>query len=457
MREYDVLIVGGGLAGLNAAAEIRERNPELRILLTDASGGASSEIMGFSAPANPPDSPEIFYRDTLLAGGGYSDEALVRVLADRALPELERLIGLGLPFDRTPDGRFDMVNAVGSTHPRVVHSGTTTGRQAMRLLQTGTESSRITGLSVDENGICGAWNEQGEFLHCKAVVLAGGGFAGLWKFSTWSKNLRGDPALLAMGAGAETRDLGFVQFEPTVTVYPARLRGFPVITTVLHEGARLRNGRGDSLLIPGEPVPRKRELAERILREIQAGRSGPHGGIFYDFREVDEDSFARKYPEYHARFQRLSPNFSDLCFEVRPGAHTTLGGIRIGPDCSTRIPGLFAAGEAAGGIHGRDRLGGNAGLEVFVFGRIAGCSAAHYAERHPFSKTVVPAERPLSDPPEFFEQAAALLDRYFHVLSSHAELETGYRETLALPKCPRRDLIRRIFEDALSVAAPSPA
>ena len=270
------------------------------------------------------------------------------------------------------------------------------------------------------------------------------------------ENLRGDPALLAMGAGAETRDLGFVQFEPTVTVYPTRLRGFPVITTVLHEGARLRNGRDESLLIPGEPVPRKRELAERILREIQAGRSGPHGGIFYDFREVDEDSFARKYPEYHARFQRLSPNFSDLCFEVRPGAHTTLGGIRIGPDCSTRIPGLFAAGEAAGGIHGRDRLGGNAGLEVFVFGQIAGSSAAHYAERHPFSKTVLPEERTLSDPPEFFERAAVLLDRYFHVLSSRAELETGYRETLALPKCPRRDLIRRIFEDALRVSVPSP-
>lgn len=453
MRECDILIVGGGLAGCCAAAEIRDLDPALRLLTADAGGGASSEIMGFSAPVNPPDSPELFRQDTLRSGGGFSDPDLVRVLAERAIPELERLIRMGIVFDRTPDGRFDTVNAVGSSCPRVVHSGTTTGKQVLERLRVRTEPIRIVHLFVDAEGVRGAWCENGEFIRCKAVILAGGGFAGLWKFSTWSKNLRGDCALLALEAGGELRDPGFVQFEPTVTVHPARLSGFPVITTVLHEGAKLRNGRGESLLAPGETVPRKRELAERILREIRAGRGGPHGGILYDFRDVDEAAFARKYPEYHARFQRLSPRFNDLRFEVRPGAHTTLGGIRIAPDTSTRIPGLFAAGEAAGGLHGRDRLGGNAGLEVLVFGRIAGHSAAHYAATHSSAGNGSAAFSPVSEPADFFPAAAELLDRRFDPLSSREELELGYREALALPECPRRELIRRIFEHAISAVA----
>jgi len=448
MRETDVLIIGGGLAGLNAAAEIRETAPELRVLVADSGGGASGEIMGFSAPANPPDSPEALYRDTLASGAGASVPALVRLLADRALPELERLQQMGIRFDRSPDGRFDMVNAVGTSFPRVVHSGTTTGKQALALLKTDILAERIIRLAVAADGVAGGWTERGEAIHAKAVILAGGGFAGLWKFSTWSKKLRGDPALLAMLAGAELHGLGFVQFEPTVTVFPSHLAGFPVITTVLHEGAKLLNRHGETLLKPGEPVPRKRELAERILREIRCGNAWEHGGIRYDFSGIREEAFARKYPEYHVKFKRLSPDFRSLWFEVKPGAHTTLGGIRIAPDCSTAVPGLFAAGEAAGGIHGRDRLGGNAGLEVFVFGRIAGKAAAHYAAAHPFfpfRNTALPEP----EPEEFFIRTADLLDRRFDPLSTREDFEAGATETDSLPNLPRRRLIRRIFEDAL--------
>ncbi len=446
MRECDILIIGAGLAGLNAAAEIREKAPELRVLIADAGGGASSEIMGFSAPVNAPDSAEILYQDTINSGGGYSNPALVRLLADRAGAEMRRLEKLGIKFDRTADNSsYDMVNAVGTTFPRVVHSGTSTGKLALGLLKADTEKIRIVQLDTGADGIAGAWTEQGEYIRTGAVILAGGGFAGLWKFSTWSKNLRGDCALMAMQAGAELCGLNFVQFEPTVTVYPSHLSGFPVITTVLNEGAKLLDCRGRALLADGEKIPRKRELAELILREIRSGNGCEHGGIRYDFSGVDETMFAGKYPEYHAKFKRLSPEFNKLCFEVKPGAHTTLGGVVVNDDCMTSIPGLFAAGETIGGLHGRDRLGGNAGLEVFVFGRIAGAKAADYAGKNRF----LPGRQKFSYHPElegFFEQTADILDKYFHPLSTEADFAAGLSAVRRLPEHPRRCFLERLFQ-----------
>lgn len=448
--ETDILIVGGGLAGLNAAAELREQAPELRVLVADRGGAASSEIMGFSAPANPPDSPELFYHDILASGGGFSDPASAKTLAERAVPEMRRLENLGLRFDKCPDGSFDMVNAVGSSFPRVVHSGTTTGKQAMKLLKTDTVNLRIVQLLKNDGRICGACASNGTQIKAKAVILAGGGFAGLWKFSTWSKKLRGDCAILAENAGAELISPGFVQFEPTTAVYPETLAGFPVITTVLHEGACLRNCEGKNLLNPDEKVPRKSELAKRILREINAGRALEHGGIKYDFSGVEETFFAQKYPEYHAKFKRIEPEFRKLYFEVKPGAHTTLGGIRINSKCETGVPGLFAAGEAAGGIHGRDRLGGNAGLEVFVFGRIAGQSAAEYARRTRQAELPEYEFSCPETPEEIFRKTADILDACFDPLKEPDKLAKGIALLENLPQYPHVRLALAAAKDALA-------
>ncbi len=443
MKPVDLLIVGGGLAGLNAAAAAAAAG--CSFVVADAGGGASSEIMGFSAPVNPGDSPELFYEDTLRAGGGKSDPALVRLLADRAIPEFRRLEALGIAFDRTPEGHYDMVNALGSTVPRVVHAGTSTGKQAIELLKQPVLRTRVVKLLLSGGRIAGALFEDGETIAAKAVILAGGGFAGLWSFSSWGKALRGDALLLALEAGADFTGLGEVQFEPTVTVHPEKWAGFPVITTVLSEGARLRNRHGDSLLAPGEAVPRKRELAERIFAEIRRGNALPHGGLWYDFSGVDEELFRTKYPGYYRKFQALAPRFNDLGFEVKPGAHTTLGGIRIDTACATRIPGLFAAGEAVGGIHGRDRLGGNAGLEVFVFGRIAGASAARYAKRTDFA----PLSSALPPPLAPYAGAAAILDRYLPVAPAKEELAAGLAELKRLPRHPLTQLLQMVFEDRL--------
>ncbi len=448
--ETDVLIVGAGLAGRNAAAELRETAPELRVLITDSGGAASTEIMGFSAPVHPGDSPELFLRDILASGGGLADPELARTLAEGAIPELRRLERCGIRFDRTADGRYDTVNAVGSSLPRVVHSGTTTGKQAMRLLKTDMRNLRIVHLMKKDGIITGAFADDGTRISAKAVILAGGGFAGLWKFSTWSRNLRGDCLILASDAGAELTGLGCVQFEPTVAVFPEHCSGFPVITTILHEGATLRNRQGQSLLPREAPIPRKSELAKRILREINAGNALPHGGILYDLSGLNEEIFAGKYPEYHIKFKQIEPDFKRLAFEVKPGAHTTLGGIRINSRCETSVPGLFAAGEAVGGIHGRDRIGGNAGLEVFVFGRIAGKSAADYVRKT--KRIRLPKlDFPFRPTPEnIFREIAVILDSSFDPLKDPGKLEKGIDLLKQLPPFPHVRLAIAALDDALS-------
>jgi len=442
----DVLIVGGGLAGLNAAAELRERHPELSYRIADRGGCASTEIMGFCAPVVPGDSPECFYNDILRAGAGLNTPETARILADRALPELYRLERMGIRFDRNPDGSRAVIRSVGSTFPRVVHSGTTTGKLAMRLLTQELLRERIVKLFLRNDRVCGALMENGTVIRCKAVILAGGGFAGLWKFSTWSKRLRGDSLVLAQEAGCELCNLGCVQFEPTVAVFPEPVYGFPVITTILHEGARLYGTDGTDLFT-GE-VPAKRKLAELIRNAIRNGFGFPHGGVMYDLSGVDESVFRSKYPEYYRKFMTLFPSFKEIRFEVKPAAHTTLGGIRIGPDASSTVSGIFAAGEAVGNLHGADRLGGNAGLEVFVFGRIAGASAGDYAAGCCFEEL---PELPAGSVPDSEPDAriAEILDRCFTVIPDRERCIEGISELEKMPSGGIARILREAFGDRL--------
>lgn len=454
VNRCDVLIVGGGLAGCSAAAELAERFPRLAVRVVDAGGGVSTEVMGFSAPVEQEDSPERFFDDTLRNAGGEGDPRLARVLADRALPELRRLEALGIAFDRTPDGAYDTLRAAGTSCPRVVHCGTSTGREVLRRLGVTPERRRVSALLLREGRVAGARFADGETIHCSVVLLAGGGFAGLWRFSSWNKLLRGDALLFARSAGAALDGLGLVQYEPTVTVYPEALCGFPVITTVLNAGARLLDREGNSLLALGEPVPCKRELARRIAEALAAGRGWEHGGIRYDFSGVDEAEFARKYPGYYRKFRRFARSFRELFFEVKPGAHTTLGGIRIEPDGSTAVPGLFAAGECVGNLHGCDRLGGNAGLEVLVFGRIAGASAGRFAAAqptgYPAGAATVETMDVTATPPELFPAIGAILDRSCGVLRSERALREGLQALAKLPVSPHGELARLTLEDALT-------
>jgi aspartate oxidase len=446
MLRTDVLIVGGGLAGRNAAAELREKFPRLQLLVCDAGGCASTEIMGLCAPVKPGDSAQCFRDDILRAAAGLASPELAQTLVEHAVSEKRRLERLGIAFDRAEDASYATLHSIGSSFPRVVHSGTTTGEQAMALLAVPIKKCRIIRLLRDAKGrIVGGVTDADEEIRAKAVILAGGGFAGLWSFSTWSKSLRGDTLALAQEAGATLCNLECVQFEPTVAVFPQAAYAFPVITTMLHEGARLYGRDGVDLCADG--IPAKRELAIRIQRCIDAGNAWEHGGVRYDFTGVDEEKFRANYPEYHHKYRQWFPSFAELRFEVRPAAHTTLGGIRIAPDCSTGVAGLFAAGECVGNLYGRDRLGGCAGLEVFVFGRIAGATAGEYAATAPEPLPVPdPRARSITDS----AQITAILDRYFSVIPKQAAYRSALRELAALPDTnPTVLFLRQMFTAAI--------
>jgi aspartate oxidase len=221
-------------------------------------------------------------------------------------------------------------------------------------------------------------------IHARAVVIATGGWCGKYAFSDNPPELRGDGIALAQSLGAAVRDLDAVQYEPTVALAPARLRGIPVITTMLHEGATFRNRLGDEFL--PDRHANKDEISRAIRAEIEAGR-GIDGGVWYDATGVSREILETRYMDTVRRYAACGIDITREPMLVAPAPHTSLGGVVIDACCRVQrsdgmpIPGLFAAGEVTGGVHGRNRLGGNAGTEVLVFGRIAGESAAQHGNR----------------------------------------------------------------------------
>ncbi len=437
----DVLIVGGGLSGLKAALTITELAPEKKLVIADLGGCASTEVMGLCAPMDSKDSVDCFVEDTMRAGNGENDPALVRRLCSDAKDIAKSLESDGIKFDRKCDGSYDMLRSLGSSFHRVVHYKTVTGKAAIEKYRTELKKcpqvefrkSRIVKLFVKGGRIAGALGfENGGAVaySVPGVILTTGGAAGLYGFSTWTKSLQGSGYALALDAGVELTGMKRVQFEPCVTVYPEKFRGFPIITTMLFEGAKLIDSRGREVLKPGVSMPAKRGLAELITAAVADGGDCGHGGVWFDFSGVEESIFKSKYPEYYKKLRPVSADYKNLRVEVKPAAHTTLGGIKISSDASTSLPGLFAAGEACGGIHGRDRIGGNAGLEIFVFGRAAGISAAAYKASN--QDIGAECETFLKNIPEGDGSAMAILKGIGELLDTYAGV---HRSEAGIAKC----------------------
>ncbi len=409
--ETGLLIIGGGLAGLTAAWAA---GPEKPVTLLMDGGGASPFIHGFSLPEGPGDSPELLFEDTRRSGRFQNDPALAEKLAEGGPAVQELLKELEISLDREADGSLSLLRPLGASAPRVASAGNHTGAVLMgklreRLTVRGNvcfcSGFRALRLLTDSGGITGALaydRTRNRFVRikAKAVILACGGFCGIFPFSTNTADIGGDGIAMAYLAGAAVRDLEFIQFEPCVGLSPAGARGKGMITTLFYEGACLRNRAGERFLGASPEGERldKDVLSWKIFREIDKGNGTSGGGVWFDAAAVGRERLKEAYPAYLERYAACGIDLANEPVEVAPAPHTSLGGVAIGTDCSTTLPGLFACGEIAGGVHGANRLGGNAGLETMAFGMTAGRSAGRYSRKNVgplgenFQLPVLPAE-----------------------------------------------------------------
>lgn len=377
-----VLIAGKGLTGLMAAWQLIEKagDAKLEIEIVSDGSGASPYVHGFNVPLHPNDTVDIFMKDTMDGGYGLSDPKLVACLCEDSV-EMPKLLEQLQVFLEKKDGQYKLLKPLGSTWPRVTGSGNHTGAEIMNRLNTllkarkevtFTSSARVLRLDVKEGKVQGAilWDkkkEQFEYREVDAVLLASGGFCGIYPFSTNTSDSGGDGIAMAFEAGAMLTDMEFVQFEPSVALYPEGVRGKGVITTMFYEGAVLRNGNMERFM-ENECVS-KDTLAKAIYKEMQQGSPTKHGGVYFDATGVGAEKLLESYDSYVDRYRNVNIDIMKEPFEIAPGAHTSLGGVVVGTTCETNVKGLFAAGEIIGGLHGANRVGGNAGLETLVFGK----------------------------------------------------------------------------------------
>ena len=379
----DVLVIGGGLAGWRAAEAAVESGASVALVANGV--GNSPDIHAINVPVRDDDSIERFIDDTLKSGRGGCDRALVEVLCRESAKLAEEF-----PFDRNPDGSYKLLQPLGCSVPRCVSIDHKIGAWALAKIRrelagkVDVVNGRVTKLAFDAqlsafgfqlgdcNGSCEA----------RSTVIATGGWCGKYEFSDNPPELLGDGIEMAVALGAATRDMDQVQYEPTVALAPARLRGIPVITTMLFEGATFRNANGEEFL--ADKCANKDEISRAICAEVKAGR-GVDGGVWFDATNVPAEILDTVYVDTVKRYAAAGVDIHKEPMLVAPAPHTSLGGLVIDMKCrvlradGTPIPGLFAAGEVVGGIHGFNRIGGNAGTETLVFGRIAGAEAAEFA------------------------------------------------------------------------------
>jgi len=391
--ETDVLVIGGGLAGHQAA--LAARRAGARVLHAYLARGASPYVIGANVPlgdADPADSPEIFFDDMVRGGYGLNDRRLVRALAEESCDTFAELAVLGVPF-AAGDGRYRQRHLSGNTYPRSVYVPEGTGRViiehvARHARAVGVETLsgwKAVALLRDEDGVAGAVlcrpaENRLVAVAARAVVLAAGGIGRLYDDSTYPADVAAVSYALAFDAGATLIDMEFVQFEPLVTVHPEGCRGMEMPTAMLGDGATLLNAAGERFMFRhnpehGEKRIEKARLSLCIQEEIDAGRGLADDTVLMDTTLVPSD----RLESYVAHCRRLRAAGLDPAREgphVRPAAHSEMGGVLIDGRCHAGIPGLYVAGEAAGGVHGASRLAGNGGGETIVFGRIAGRAAA---------------------------------------------------------------------------------
>jgi succinate dehydrogenase / fumarate reductase flavoprotein subunit len=445
-HEYDVVVIGAGGAGLRAVIEARERGLRVAVVTKSLFGKAHTVMAeGGCAAAmknvNTKDSWQVHFGDTMRGGKFLNNWRMAELHAQEAPDRVWELETYGALFDRTKDGKISQRNFGGHTYPRLAHVGDRTGLEIIRTLQqkivslqqedfkeTGDYDARIrvfhecsiTDLIKDGDRIAGAfgyWRETGNFIlfDAPAVVLATGGIGKSFKVSSNSWEYTGDGHALALRAGSNLINMEFIQFHPTGMVWPLSVKGILVTEGVRGDGGVLKNSEGKRFMFDYIPavfkgqyaeteeeadqwlkdndsarrtpdlLPRD-EVARAIVAEVKAGRGTPHGGVYLDIASrMPTEEIKRRLPSmYHQFIELAEVDITKDEMEVGPTCHYVMGGIEVDPDTGgAATPGLFAAGECSGGMHGSNRLGGNSLSDLLVFGRRAGLGAADYVRALP--------------------------------------------------------------------------
>ncbi len=443
--DYDVLVIGAGGAGLRAAIEASAAGISVGVVCKSLLGKAHTVmaeggIAAALANVDERDGWRVHFADTMRGGQYLSNPRMAELHAKEAPDRVRELEAWGALFDRTRDGRILQRNFGGHKYPRLAHVGDRTGLEMIRTLQDhgihqGIEfhmECTVTTLLVAPGsgqvvGAFGYEREKGRFLlfRAKAVVLATGGIGRAFKITSNSWEYTGDGHTLAYRAGAELIDMEFVQFHPTGMVWPPSVRGILVTEGVRGEGGVLRNSMGQRFMFEDIPDLYKNQTADNeeegwrytqgdrdarrppelltrdhvarcIVRETKEGRGSPHGGVFLDIAWIREKlpgaaaHIQRKLPSMYHQFKELADiDITAEPMEVGPTTHYVMGGIRIDADTQmSTVPGLFAAGECAAGLHGANRLGGNSLSDLLVFGKRAGEHAARFAAENSLGEVV---------------------------------------------------------------------
>jgi succinate dehydrogenase / fumarate reductase flavoprotein subunit len=436
-HEHDVLVVGAGGAGLRAAIEASVRGARVGLVCKSLLGKAHTVmaeggVAAALANVDDRDTWQTHFADTMRGGQYVNNWTMARIHAQQAPDRVRELEAWGAVFDRTNDQRILQRNFGGHKYPRLAHVGDRTGLEMIRTLQDHGVHLGIdvhmecTVVRLVKNGdrVVGAFGydrERGSFqvFKARAIVLATGGIGRAYRVTSNSWEYTGDGHALAYHAGADLIDMEYVQFHPTGMVWPPSVRGILVTEGVRGEGGVLRNNQGKRFMFDDIPPLYRGQTAETeeegwrytqgdknarrppelltrdhvarcIVREIREGRGSPHGGVFLDISWIKarlpraEEHIRRKLPSMYHQFKELAGiDITKEPMEVGPTTHYMMGGVRVdGETQMSTVPGLFAAGECAGGLHGANRLGGNSLSDLLVFGKLAGEHAARYASEH---------------------------------------------------------------------------
>ena len=459
--EHDVLVIGAGGAGLRAAVAASSAGVTVGLICKSLLGKAHTVmaeggIAASLANVDSRDGWQVHFADTMRGGQYINNWRMAELHAKEAPDRVRELEAWGALFDRTPDGRILQRNFGGHKYPRLAHVGDRTGLEMIRTLQDHSihqgidvhMECTVTRLLTDGGRIAGALGydrERGRFklYRANAVILATGGIGRAYAITSNSWEYTGDGHALAYQAGAALQDMEFVQFHPTGMIWPPSVRGILVTEGVRGEGGVLRNKEGRRFMFDDIPENYRSQTADNeeegwrytqgdkearrppelltrdhvarcIRREVAEGRGSPHGGVFLDISWIKQklpnarEHIIRKLPSMYHQFKQLADiDITTEPMEVGPTTHYIMGGIRVDGDSQmSTVPGLFAAGECAAGLHGANRLGGNSLSDLLVFGKRAGEYAARFS-REPGAPRIDPAavEQAMKAALEPFERA----------------------------------------------------